>query len=38
MNARHIGSEFDDFLKQDGLLANCKAGALKRVENYRKLS
>ena len=27
----HIGSDFDDFLKQDGLLAECEAGALKRV-------
>ncbi len=27
----HIGSNFDDFLKQDGLLAECEAGALKRV-------
>src|SRR5436190_326170 len=27
----HIGSTFDDFLKQEGLLAQCEAGALKRV-------
>jgi hypothetical protein len=38
MNARHIGSDFVGFLKQDCLLAECEAGALKRVENYRKLS
>ena len=31
MNKEHIGSDFDDFLKQDGLLAECEAGALKRV-------
>jgi antitoxin HicB len=31
MKREHIGSDFDDFLKQDGLLAECEAGALKRV-------
>jgi DNA-binding Xre family transcriptional regulator len=31
MNKQHIGSDFDDFLKQEGLLAECEAGALKRV-------
>ena len=31
MNKEHIGSDFDDFLKQEGLLAECEAGALKRV-------
>ena len=31
MKQEHIGSDFDDFLKQDGLLAQCEAGALKRV-------
>ena len=31
MNGRHIGSNFDDFLAQEGLLADCEAGALKRV-------
>jgi hypothetical protein len=31
MKQEHIGSDFDDFLKQDGLLAKCEAGALKRV-------
>jgi len=31
MKQEHIGSDFDDFLKQDGLLAECEAGALKRV-------
>ena len=31
MKAQHIGSDLDDFLKQDGSLAKCEAGALKRV-------
>lgn len=31
MKRAHVGSDFDDFLKQDGLLAECEAGALKRV-------
>ena len=31
MKRQHIGSDFDDFLKQQGLLAECEAGALKRV-------
>jgi DNA-binding Xre family transcriptional regulator len=31
MKKAHIGSDFDDFLKRDGLLAECEAGALKRV-------
>ena len=31
MKREHAGSDFDDFLKQDGLLAECEAGALKRV-------
>ena len=31
MKRQHFGSDFDDFLKQDGLLAKCEAGALKRV-------
>jgi antitoxin HicB len=31
MKQEQIGSDFDDFLKQDGLLAECEAGALKRV-------
>ena len=26
-----MGSDFDAFLKQEGLLAECEAGALKRV-------
>ena len=31
MKRERIGSDLDDFLKQDGLLAECEAGALKRV-------
>ena len=31
MKRQHFGSDFDDFLKQDGLLAECEAGALKRL-------
>ncbi len=31
MNERHVGSDLDDFLKQDGLLVECETGALKRV-------
>src|SRR5437667_12299939 len=31
MKQQHIGSNFDDFLKEERLLAECEAGALKRV-------
>ena len=31
MNKRHVGSDFDSALREDGLLAECEAGALKRV-------
>ena len=31
MKREHIGSDFDGFLQEDGLLAECEAGALKRV-------
>lgn len=31
MNLKYIGSYLDKFLKQDGLLAECDATALKRV-------
>ena len=31
MKREHIGSDFDAFLKEDGLLAECESGALKRV-------
>lgn len=35
MKQEHIGSDFDDFLKQEGLLAECEAGALKRVVTWQ---
>ena len=35
MKQAHIGSDFDDFLKEDGLLAESEAGALKRVVNWQ---
>jgi antitoxin HicB len=31
MKRQHIGSDLDEFLERDGLLAACEAGALKRV-------
>ena len=31
MKKEHIGSDFDEFLAQEKLLAECEAGALKRV-------
>lgn len=31
MNKKHIGSNFDNFLKEEGLLADVKAVAVKRV-------
>lgn len=35
MKKMHIGSNFDDFLQQDGLLAECEAGALRRVVTWQ---
>jgi hypothetical protein len=35
MNERHIGSNLDDFLAREGLLAECEAGALKRVVTWQ---
>jgi antitoxin HicB len=35
MKKAHIGSNFDDFLQQDGLLAECEAGALRRVVTWQ---
>ncbi len=35
MKKARIGSNFDDFLQQDGLLAECKAGALRRVVTWQ---
>lgn len=31
MNNQHIGSDFDDFLAEEGLLAEVEATAIKRV-------
>ena len=31
MSNPHIGSNFDDFLAEDGLLAECQSEAMKRV-------
>jgi antitoxin HicB len=35
MKKAHIGSNFDDFLQEDGLLAECEAGALRRVVTWQ---
>jgi hypothetical protein len=35
MKRKHIGSDLDDFLKQDGLLAECEAGALQRATGWQ---
>ena len=35
MKREHIGSDFDGFLQVDGLLAECEAGALKRVVTWQ---
>jgi antitoxin HicB len=32
---RHVGSDFDDFLRDDGLLADATAVAIKRVVAYQ---
>jgi hypothetical protein len=32
---RHIGSDFDEFLSEDGLLANTEAVAIKRVVAFQ---
>jgi len=34
MKKTHIGSNFDDFLQEEGLLAECEASALRRVETF----
>lgn len=31
MNNRHLGSDFDEFLEQEGLRADTEAAAIKRV-------
>lgn len=35
MEKTHVGSNFDDFLDEDGLLRECKAEAVKRVIAWR---
>jgi len=35
MNNIHSGSNFDDFLKEEGLLADAEATAIKRVVAYQ---
>ena len=35
MKKEHIGSDFDGFLQEDGLLAECEAGALQRVVTWQ---
>ena len=35
MNNIHVDSDFDDFLKEEGLLADVEAAAIKRVVAYQ---
>ena len=35
MKSKHIGSSFDDFLQEEGLMAESEATALKRVLAYQ---
>jgi len=35
MNKKHIGSKFDDFLKEDKLLEQVQTAAIKRVVAYQ---
>ena len=35
MKKAHIGSDFDDFLRDEGLLAECEAGAFQRVVTWQ---
>jgi antitoxin HicB len=35
MNNKHIGSNFDDFLEEEGLLAEVEANAIKRVISFQ---
>ncbi len=35
MGNRHIGSDFDEFLREEGLLAESEATAIKRVLAYQ---
>ena len=34
MNEKHIGTDFDDFLKEEGLYEHCQAVATKRLLAY----
>ncbi|MEW6262425.1 MAG: Fis family transcriptional regulator [Thermodesulfobacteriota bacterium] len=34
-NKQHLGSDFEDFLKEEGMLAQAEAVALKRVIAYQ---
>lgn len=34
VNKKHIGSNFDDFLQEKGILEECEAVAIKRVLAY----
>ncbi len=35
MNQKHVGSDFDDFLREEGLLSDATATALKRVISFQ---
>ncbi len=35
MNDQHIGSSFDDFLEEEGLLVQAESVAIKRVISYQ---
>ncbi|MFQ6116580.1 MAG: helix-turn-helix domain-containing protein [bacterium] len=35
MSNKHLGSNFDDFLEEEGLLAEVEAAAIKRVVAFR---
>lgn len=35
MNPAHIGSDLDTFLRQEGLIAECEAGATRRVATWQ---
>jgi antitoxin HicB len=35
MNTRHIGSDFDDFLAEHGMLTDTETAAIKRVIAYQ---
>ena len=34
INKKHVGSDFDDFLQEKGILEECEAVAIKRVLAY----